>query len=77
MIICSCHNINHTELEEFLAQNPHLNAEHVSKLTKAGTDCGICFETIEEMVKVLGKAKENTNNREKNSNHQVNYWEDK
>lgn len=69
MIICSCHNLNHHELEDFIQKNPNCTRDQISQKTKAGTDCGICVETLGEMLISLGKSKEKTNNREKN-----NYW---
>jgi bacterioferritin-associated ferredoxin len=76
MIICSCHNINHQKIEEFLKNNPKCSRELLSQKTKAGTDCGICVETLEEMIEALGNSKEKTNNRDKNQKQlNANYWE--
>ncbi len=76
MIICSCHNINHQKIEELLKSHPQCNREFLSQKTKAGTDCGICVATLEEMLETLGNSKEKPNNREKNHpQHKSNYWE--
>lgn len=75
MIICSCHNLNHKQLEEFVSKNPNCTQAQLSSKTKAGTDCGICLETIEEMLIALGKTSEKTNNKKKNKIHESNYWE--
>ena len=69
MIICSCHNLNHLELEDFIKKNPHCTQAQVSQKTKAGTDCGICIETINEILISLGKSKGKNNNIDK-----YNYW---
>lgn len=70
MIICSCHNIDHKKLEEFIKTQPSCDREQLCRKTKAGTDCGICLATIEEMLLALGKTQEKNHNRQKS-----NYWE--
>ena len=76
MIICSCHNINHQKIENFIKDHHGCSLELLSQKTQAGTDCGICVTTLEEMLLALGKTRETTNNRNKNSNrHVTNYWE--
>lgn len=75
MIICSCHNLNHHQLEDFLRKNPQTTQDQLCQKTKAGTDCGICLETLDEMLITLGKSNEKTNNKGKIKNSENNYWE--
>jgi bacterioferritin-associated ferredoxin len=73
MIICNCHNINHKQLENFIIQNPGCKIKDVSKKTQAGTDCGICVKTVEEILLSLGNGDYKKHNRTKLSSN--NYWE--
>lgn len=73
MIICNCYNIDHNEIEKVIKKHNCQTVKEVSKKTCAGTDCGICLKTLEELILTLGKTKYNNNN--KNNFSSTNYWE--
>lgn len=73
MIVCNCHNIDHREIEQAIKKYRCLSVEEVSKKTCAGTDCGICLKTVEELLLSLGNTHHKNNNKTKFSSS--NFWE--
>ncbi|MTV50898.1 (2Fe-2S)-binding protein [Heliobacillus mobilis] len=54
-IVCGCNNVTYEDLENAIA-NGAKSFEKVQEVTKAGTGCGGCTDTVKSLVnKMLSK----------------------
>ena len=54
MIVCSCHAVSDRKLRE--SAEAGLSPEEVVALTRAGTGCGCCQETVATILSETGAA---------------------
>jgi bacterioferritin-associated ferredoxin len=53
MIVCSCHAVSERSIRDAAARG--MGHAEVMALTRAGTDCGHCRESVEEIVSSSGR----------------------
>ena len=50
-MICLCNQVHEKEIRRLIRKHPNANFEDIQRLTKAGTSCGRCKESVKSILR--------------------------